>query len=74
MDCFAIREANTNLVDDPQKAVPCNHYLKPPEGGYIALPLMVQNELIGVIHLLAPKGKKLTQHTTGYGNFLWQYC
>jgi diguanylate cyclase (GGDEF)-like protein/PAS domain S-box-containing protein len=62
MDCFAIRETTTNLVDDPQKYVPCNHYISPPEGGYIALPLMVQNELIGVIHLLADKGKKLTQH------------
>ncbi|CEG58123.1 diguanylate cyclase [Legionella fallonii] len=74
MDCFAIREANTNLVEDPQKAVPCNHYLTLPEGGYIALPLMVQNELIGVIHLLAPKGKKLTQHqqdmATSFGNIV----
>lgn len=74
MDCFAIREANTNLVDDPQKAVPCNHYITPPQGGYIALPLMVQNELIGVIHLLAPKGKKLTQHqqdmATSFGNIV----
>ena len=68
MDCFAIREANTNLVDDPQKSVPCNHYLTTPEGGYIGLPLMVQNELIGVIHLLAAKGKKLTQHQEDMAN------
>ncbi|WP_040535234.1 GGDEF domain-containing protein, partial [Legionella drancourtii] len=68
MDCFAIREANTILVDDPQKAVPCNHYLTLPQGGYIALPLMVQNELIGVIHLLAAKGKKLTQHQQDIAN------
>lgn len=34
MDCFAIREANINLVDDPKKSIPCSHYLTPPEGGY----------------------------------------
>lgn len=62
MDCFAIRETTANLIDDPQKDIPCTHYLTPPEGGYIALPLMVQHELIGVIHLLAPKAKKLTPH------------
>jgi diguanylate cyclase (GGDEF)-like protein len=62
MDCFAIREGNINVVDDPSKAVPCSHYLSPPEGGYMGLPLIVQNELIGVFHLIAPAGEKLTQH------------
>ncbi|MBN9225739.1 MULTISPECIES: sensor domain-containing diguanylate cyclase [Legionella] len=62
IDCFSIREATTNVVDDPTKSVPCSHFQTPPQGGYMALPLMVQNELIGVIHLLAPKDKKLTQH------------
>ncbi|CAM3045863.1 regulatory protein (GGDEF, PAS, PAC domains) [Legionella steigerwaltii] len=68
MDCFSIREATTNVVDDPNKSVPCSHYKTPPQGGYMALPLMVQNELIGVIHLLAPKGKKLTQHQQDMAN------
>jgi diguanylate cyclase (GGDEF)-like protein len=62
MDCFAIREADINLVDDPQKEIPCDHYLTPPPGGYLALPLLVQNELIGVIHIVAPVGKKIEQH------------
>lgn len=57
IDCFAIREANTILVDDPQKAVPCNHYLTAPQGGYMGLPLLVHNDLIGVIHLVTAKGK-----------------
>lgn len=62
MDCFAIREADINLVDEPKKSIPCSHYLEPPKGGYIAVPLMMQSELVGVIHILAGKGKKLTQH------------
>ncbi|MCE0724413.1 MULTISPECIES: GGDEF domain-containing protein [Legionella] len=68
MDCFSIREATTNVVDDPNKSVPCAHYLAPPQGGNMALPLMVQNELIGVIHLLASKSKKLTQHQQDMAN------
>ncbi|VEG92162.1 GGDEF domain-containing protein [Legionella spiritensis] len=74
VDCFAIREATTNIVDDPKKTVPCNHYIASPQGGYIGLPLMVQNALIGVIHLLAPKGEKLTQHqqdvSISFGNIV----
>lgn len=68
IDCFSIREATTNVVDDPNKSVPCSHYKTPPQGGYMALPLTVQNELIGVIHLWAPKDKKLTQHQQDIAN------
>lgn len=57
MDCFAIRESAAHIVDDPEKAVPCDHYITLPQGGYAALTLVVQNELIGVFHLIAPKGK-----------------
>ncbi|WED43106.1 sensor domain-containing diguanylate cyclase [Legionella cardiaca] len=68
MDCFSIREATTHVVDNPNKSVPCSHYKTYPQGGYMALPLMVQNELIGVIHLLAPKNKKLTPHQQDMAN------
>ena len=68
IDCFSIRESATNVVDNPNKSVPCSHYVTPPRGGYMALPLMVQNELIGVIHLLAPQGRRLTQHQQDMAN------
>lgn len=68
IDCFSIREATTQVVDDPNKSVPCSHYKTPPQGGYMALPLIVQNELIGVIHMLAPKDKKLTHHQQDIAN------
>ncbi|HHT0591974.1 TPA: diguanylate cyclase [Legionella anisa] len=68
MDCFSIREATTHVVDDPNKSVHCAHYLTPPQGGYMVLPLIVQNELIGVIHLLASKSKRLTQHQQDMAN------
>lgn len=74
IDCFAIREANINIVDNPKKEVPCGHYLSSPKGGYLALPLMMQNELIGVIHLIAPEGQKINQHqqsiVVSFGNIV----
>ncbi|ASQ44648.1 GGDEF domain-containing protein [Legionella clemsonensis] len=62
LDCFVIREADIICVNNPQKSIPCNHYLRPPSGGYIGIPLIVQNDLIGVVHLFAPAGRRLTQH------------
>lgn len=56
-ECFGIRLGKINIVDDPQKAVPCPHYLSIPQGGYMGIPLFVQNDLIGVIHLFAPANK-----------------
>lgn len=61
-DCFGIRGGITNTVDDPNISVPCAHYLSPPQGGYMSIPLIVQNELIGVIHILASKGKAIPKH------------
>ncbi|KTD45956.1 regulatory protein (GGDEF, PAS, PAC domains) [Legionella rubrilucens] len=62
LDCYVIREADIIDVDEPQKSIPCNHYVSLPRGGSIGLPMIVQNELIGVIHVFAPAQRKLTQH------------
>lgn len=62
LDCYVIREADIIDVDEPHKSIPCNHYINPPQGGYMGVPLIVQNELIGVIHVFASVQKKLTQH------------
>lgn len=67
-DCFAIREGTINSVEDPKKAIPCTHYFSPPQGAYMALPLIVQNELIGVIHLLAQPGNIIPQHKQDIAN------
>lgn len=61
-DCFGIRKGGIYIVDDPNLSVPCNHYRSTPDGGYMILPLIVQNELIGVIHLLAAPKDVVSKH------------
>ena len=61
-DCFSIREGSITIIDDPKRWVACSHYLTPPIGGYMVLPLFVQNELLGVIHLSAQSTLPIPKH------------
>ncbi len=61
-DCFGIRSGSVNLVNNPKKAILCPHYLSPPQGGYMGIPMFVRNELIGIIHLFAAKEQTITKH------------
>jgi diguanylate cyclase (GGDEF)-like protein len=61
-ECFALRWGNIITVNDPAKVVPCTHYTSPPQGGYIAIPLFVQQELIGLIHLNSHEIQKISKH------------
>lgn len=59
-DCWALREGREYLVDDPKKNVICNHFKKPPPGGYICIPLIVRNEVIGLFSQNVSAGIALT--------------
>ncbi|KTD54787.1 GGDEF domain-containing protein [Legionella quateirensis] len=61
-DCFSIREGSITIIDDPKSWVACSHYLTTPIGGYMVLPLFVQNELLGVIHLAAQSTIPIPKH------------
>ncbi|WP_233588682.1 sensor domain-containing diguanylate cyclase [Legionella sp. km535] len=61
-DCFSIREGSITIIDDPETWVACPHYLNPPVGGYMVLPLFVQNDLLGVIHLSAQSAIPIPKH------------
>lgn len=61
-DCFTLRESKVNIVDNPKSSLICNHYLSPPQGGFIGIPILMQSELIGLFHLWAPEGKTIPKH------------
>lgn len=61
-DCFSIREGNITIIDAQNQWLPCPHYQHPPIGGYMVLPLFVQNELLGVIHLTAQTKISIPKH------------
>ncbi len=62
-DCFGIRSGSINIVDYSRTAIPCNHYITPPQGGYMGIPMFVKNDLIAVFHLFAPPEQTLSKHT-----------
>ncbi len=51
-DCWALRRGHLHEVNDPQTGLVCNHFIHPPQGGYICLPLTVQGETLGVLSLI----------------------
>lgn len=61
-DCLGIRGGSIIVVDDPKEYIPSAHFMSPPQGGYLEFPLIVQKDLVGVIHLFAPAGKATTKH------------
>jgi diguanylate cyclase (GGDEF)-like protein/PAS domain S-box-containing protein len=61
-DCLGLRAGSISIVEDPTKSVPCTHYISHPQGGYMIIPLIVQDDTIGVIHLLAPATKVIPTH------------
>jgi diguanylate cyclase (GGDEF)-like protein/PAS domain S-box-containing protein len=58
-DCWAIRRGRPHEVVDPKASLLCEHFVRPPERGYLCLPLTVQGETLGVFYLGAapPPGK-----------------
>lgn len=61
-ECFGIRSGNINIIDDPTKVVNCSHFIELPPSAYMGLPMILQNELIGIIYLFAPIGKLISKH------------
>ena len=53
-DCWAIRRGRPHEVVDPKTNLLCEHFIRPPERGYLCLPLTVQGETLGVFHLDNP--------------------
>jgi len=58
-DCWALRNGNVYVVDDPAHAILCHHYLTPPTGGYINLPLIVRGETIGLLDINSSQGERI---------------
>jgi diguanylate cyclase (GGDEF)-like protein/PAS domain S-box-containing protein len=53
-DCWALRRGQLHEVVNPSTSMLCHHFIRPPETGYICLPLMVQGETLGLLYLSMP--------------------
>jgi len=57
-DCWALRRGHAHEVAEPQRAVLCRHFVKPPASGYLCVPLTVQGETLGVMCIIGDDPKK----------------
>lgn len=60
-DCFSIRSGDIMHIDDPSTSSICNHYISPPKGGILKLPMLAQGDIIGIMSFFAPSGKMITK-------------
>lgn len=70
-DCWALRAGQAYELADPHKAMTCNHFLSEVEGGYLSVPLVVQGNILGLLHInshkvgLIPPDRKQVATTFG---------
>lgn len=60
-DCWSLRMGHTYIVEKPDHNVICKHFKTPPLGGYICIPLMVRNKIIGLLTQSVPKQSIFTK-------------
>lgn len=60
-DCWAMRRGRPHEVLDPSRSLLCKHFVRPPEHGYLCLPLTVQGETLGVLYLDAGEASVATR-------------
>ncbi len=55
-DCWALRTGQRREVAGPKGPVQCRHFSSSPRGPYLCLPLVVQGETRGLLHLSLAEG------------------
>lgn len=50
-ECWGVRRAKLYRVESDSRQPRCRHVYEPPPGDYVCVPLMVQGEMLGVLHL-----------------------
>ena len=53
-DCWAMRRGQLHEVVDARTNVICRHFARPPDTGYLCLPLVVQGETLGLFYIETP--------------------
>ncbi len=54
--CWAMRRGQRHEVPDPSRDMACEHFQERPTSGYMGIPLIVQGEALGLLHIHAAPG------------------
>ena len=60
-DCWALRTGQRYELAAPDQGTPCRHYRTTPAGPSLCLPLTVQGETSGLLHMDCPAGNTLDE-------------
>ena len=60
-DCWALRTGRRYKRDGPDQGTPCRHFRAVPAGASVCLPLTVQGETSGLLHMNYPPGSALEE-------------
>jgi len=61
LNCWAVRRGRTHLIDDAHPGLRCGHVTGPQTGQYLCVPMLVNGEVIGTLHLNHAAALKETQ-------------
>lgn len=61
-DCWAVRRAKTYRVDPDGDQPRCQHVQEPPPDAYVCVPMLVQGELLGILHLESDSSERFADH------------
>lgn len=61
-DCWAFRSGDVYIINDPEKDVICNHFQPMPSITSICIPLIVQNQILGMLNFNFSRGKNITSY------------
>jgi diguanylate cyclase (GGDEF)-like protein/PAS domain S-box-containing protein len=61
LNCWAIRRGRPHLIDDSHPGLHCEHIINPGNGQYLCVPMLVNGEVIGILHLKNKNKQKQDQ-------------
>lgn len=61
-ECWAMRSCTLYEVKDPDSSLLCRHFTSKPPGGYICLPLIVQNETLGMLNFSTAVNQEIASY------------
>jgi diguanylate cyclase (GGDEF)-like protein/PAS domain S-box-containing protein len=65
-DCWAMRRGQPHEASDPKTSLVCRHFSRPPDGGYLCVPLTVQGETLGLLCVIGAEGARPGERRSDY--------
>lgn len=58
-DCWALKRGHHHEAMSPTSGIHCRHFIRPPAGGYLCIPLVIRKTSLGLLHFIARPGERM---------------